>query len=365
MDIFGRAIVGYPAARTVTTIVVDTCAGQAGQALEAAAIASLELDVQVVVVGDESDITDQLNKIAHDAERLSVLHAPHVLPDGVSAQTVDEVAPRSSLAVGLAYTATQPDAVFISAGRPSILIHYATQSLQRIPSVGRLALAAVYPTLHHRGPNDDPFALLLDVGATAQCTGDHLVTFAAMGAAYASKISGVVRPRVALLSNGRSVSAAPLSVQDADLRLQRHELAFDYIGTIRGDQITVGEADVIVTNGFTGDVVVRTLEGVAATAEALLVKAQDRFQWRLGMSILGGGIDRLREFTNWENYGGAPLLGVQHPVIVTQSNSGLRAFLNAIRLGAKIVRLEVIGSIGAGVEALRNLERAFHQDQST
>ncbi len=348
----------------MTTIVIDTCAGEEGSALEAAAIASLELGIQVVVVGDESEITEALNKIAHDAEHLSVLHAPDVLPEGVTTQTVDEVAPRSSLAVGLAYTASQEDAVFISAGRPSILLHYATQSLDRIASVGRLALAAVYPTLQYRGPNDDPFALLLDVGATAHCTGDHLVTFAAMGAAYASKISGVERPRVALLSNGRSVRSAPLSVQDADLRLQRHKLDFDYIGTIRGDQITVGEADVIVTNGFTGDVVVRTLEGVAATAEALLKKAQNRFQWRLGMSILGGGISRLREFTNWENYGGAPLLGVRQPVIVTQANSGTRAFLNAIRLGAKIVRLEVIESIGVGVAALRRLERAFHQDQA-
>ncbi len=223
-------------------------------------------------------------------------------------------------------------------------------------SVSRAALAAVYPTLHHRGPNKDPFALLLDVGATAQCTSDHLVTFAAVGAAYASKISGVERPRVALLTNGPDTTNAPPAVRDADRRLLRAEADFDYVGSLRGDQVMLGEADVIVTDGFTGDILVRTLEGIATTGEALLKRAQQRFQWRLGMSMLGEGIDALREFTNWENYGGAPLLGVNRPVIITQNNSGRRAFLNATRLGAKMLRLDVIEAVAQGVAGLREFE---------
>ncbi|MEZ4381500.1 MAG: hypothetical protein R3A79_09130 [Nannocystaceae bacterium] len=335
----------------MSTVVIDTCAGQEDgrEALAAAAIASLDLDLQIVVVGDEGMITAALQGIAHDAERLRVVHACDVLPEDVNVRAAP---PRSSVAVGLELTARDPDAIFISAGPPGSIVSLALHTLGRLPAVPRAALAAVYPTLRHRGPNDDPFALLLDVGATIECNSEHLVCFAAMGAAYASKISGVERPRVGLLANGSVSSATPLRVREAHARLRDRALPFEYLGLMRGDQVTHGDADVIVTDGFSGDVLVRTLEGVAATADALIRRAEERFQWRLGVQMLGGGIAKLREFTDWENYGGAPLLGVDRPVIVTQGNSGRRAFVNAIRLGAKMQRLGVIEAVAAGAAAV-------------
>ena len=340
----------------MTSVVIDTSGGLDDEALEAAAIASLDLDHEILVAGDEAVITEKLQAIAHDAERLRVLHAETRVEHGMDMPTMLSRLPRSSIAIGLDWVAKTPDSVFVSAAPPSAIVYQALRALPRVKSVSRAALAAVYPTLHHRGPNKDPFALLLDVGATAQCTSDHLVTFAAVGAAYASKISGVERPRVALLTNGPDTTNAPPAVRDADRRLLRAEADFDYVGSLRGDQVMLGEADVIVTDGFTGDILVRTLEGIATTGEALLKRAQQRFQWRLGMSMLGEGIDALREFTNWENYGGAPLLGVNRPVIITQNNSGRRAFLNATRLGAKMLRLDVIEAVAQGVAGLREFE---------
>ncbi len=333
------------------TIVIDTCAGQkeGREALAAAAIASLNLDVQIVVVGDEDVITPALQGLAHDAERLRLVHAADRIPEHADPRDARKVAPRSSLAVGLDLTARDPEAIFVSAGPPSAIVAIALQTLGRLPSVSRAALAAVYPTLRHRGPNDDPFALLLDVGATIECRSEHLISFAAMGAAYSSKISSVERPRVGLLANGTSPAATPLRVREAHERLSSGALPFEYIGLMRGDQITHGEADVIVTDGFSGDVLVRTLEGVAASADALIQRAEARFKWRLGVQMLGGGIAKLREFTDWENYGGAPLLGLDRPVIVTQANSGCRAFVNAIRLGAKMQRLEVTAAVAGAV----------------
>ncbi|MCA9637525.1 MAG: phosphate acyltransferase PlsX, partial [Myxococcales bacterium] len=256
----------------MTTIVIDTCAGkdQGTEALAAAAIASLELDVQLVVVGDEDKITEALLGMAHDAERLRVVHAADPLPVDLDPHLADRQAPRSSVAVGLELTAREEDAIFVSAGPPGVIVSQALRALGRLPAVHRAALAAVYPTLRHRGPNDDPFALLLDVGATIECTSAHLVTFAAMGAAYASKISSVERPRVGLLANGPTASAAPPRIRAAHARLQDLHPGFEYIGLVRADQVTHGDADVIVTDGFSGDVLVRTLEGVATTAEALL-----------------------------------------------------------------------------------------------
>jgi len=341
----------------LTTIVIDICAGDdAGlEALAAAAIASLDLDVQMVVVGDEALIMPALAGLAHDAETLRVVHAPEPLPTDVEPHRLRAAAPRSSIAVGLELTARDPDAIFVSSGPSSAIVAIAQDTLGRLPAVQRAALAAVYPTLRHRGPNDDPFALLLDVGATIDCTGEHLLSFAAMGAAYASKITGVERPRIGLLANSSTasaVSAAPRRVRDAHARLEgRGDLSFEYIGLLCGDQVTLGDADVIVTDGFSGDVLVRALGGIAATADALIQRAEARFKWRLGVQMLGRGIAKLREFTDWENYGGAPLLGLDRPVIVTQPNSKRRAFVNAIRLGAKMQRLEVIDAVASSVAA--------------
>lgn len=336
-------------------IVIDSCAGRecGGEALEAAAIASLERVHQISVVGDESEITLALQKIAHDAEHLRVVHAGDRIDPDLDLRTALARAPRSSVAVGMELLARDPAAIFVSAGGPGAIVATALQTLQRIPSVSRAALAAVYPTLRPHGPASDPFALLLDVGATVQCTSDDLVTFAAMGAAYASKISRIDRPRVALLSNGTSTSTAPPRIRDAHLRLQRASADFEYIGCLRADHVTSGDADVIVTDGFTGDVLLRTLEGVAATGEALIQRAAERIQWRVGVKMLETGLTAVREFTDWENYGGAPLLGLDRAVVVTQANSGRRAFLNAIRLGAKIDRLQVLQAVAAGVAKLR------------
>jgi glycerol-3-phosphate acyltransferase PlsX len=149
------------------------------------------------------------------------------------------------------------------------------------------------------------------------------------------------------------MTGAPPRVRDAHRRLLQSTPGFEYVGCLRADHVTSGDADVIVTDGFTGDVLLRTLEGVAATGEALIKRAAERFQWRLGVQMLGDGIAAIREFTDWENYGGAPLLGLDRAVIVTQANSGRRAFVNAIRLGAKIDRLQVLQAVAAGVAELQ------------
>jgi len=338
----------------VAHIVIDTCAGrEAGrEALEAAALVSLERGHQITAVGDEATITAALGRIAHDAEHLRVAHAPDPVDLDLDPALAAAKSPRSSIAVGLELLARDPQAIFISAGAPGLLVATAQTTLGRIPGSSRAALAAVYPTLRPHGPASDPFALLLDVGATTSCTADDLVCFAAMGAAYAGKISRIDRPRVALLSNGTAMTGAPQRVRDAHRRLLQATPGFEYVGCLRADHVTSGDADVIVTDGFTGDVLLRTLEGVAATGESLIKRAAERFQWRLGVQMLGDGIAAIREFTDWENYGGAPLLGLDRAVVVTQANSGRRAFVNAIRLGAKIDRLHVLEAVAAGVADL-------------
>jgi glycerol-3-phosphate acyltransferase PlsX len=314
---------------TEITVVIDGSGGarEGRAALEAAATASLDLDLYLAIVGDESDLTEALSTIAHDAERLRVVHA------------LNEGSGSSVVAGGLHYAARTPGACFVSAGDPAEIVEAARAKLQ--PLVDCPSLAAVLPTLRHRGVHDDPLALLLDVGASARASVSDLVQFAIMGAAYSRLISKNDRPTVALLAHTKSVEAAPREIAGAADRLGELDAEFDFIGLIRANEIPLGAADVVVAEGLVGNVVIRTLEGVASTGEALLTRARSRFMGRVGVSILGGGIQRLRALADWENYGGAPLLGFDRTVIVTQDEADVNALVNSIRLAAKVERLGV------------------------
>ena len=325
-----------------TSIVIDVASGtdDGASALEAAAIASLELDgdLQFVCVGDDAEVTRRLRGLAHDAERLRVVHAPHIADRSLPLAEAIARAPESTVDVGLAHVADEPGAAFVTAGHPGVIVDRARHRLGALPGVPRPALAAVVPTLRHRGHARDPFALLLDVGAQSDATSDDLVAWARMGALYVRAIAKVDRPRVALLSNASTLAGAPDRVRAAHARLDALGDAVEHLDPIRADRIFAGDADVIVSDGFTGDVVVRSLEGLAKTAESVLEMAKARFRWRMGVSMLANGLEQLRGLANWENYGGAPLLGLDRTVIVTQRNSGQRAFVNAIRLAAKVER---------------------------
>ncbi len=335
-------------------IVVDAASGEEKgvEAVKAAAQLSLQRNHQLVLVGDESAINRALVESAYDAELIQVVHTPDVLDPTLDPKTALERSPNCSLATGIKLVADRPGAAFVSAGNAGAIILLAHRHLKASPGVARSALAAVYPTLRHRGETKDPFALLLDVGATIRCSGLDLVHFAAMGAAYASKVSVNECPRVGLLSNGSHPSSALPAIAEAHVLLQKAQPSFEYIGLLRGDQVTLGEADVIVTDGFTGDVLVRALEGVAHSASTLLQKANERFSWRMGLSMLSKGLQRLQQLTDWENYGGAPLLGFDRCIILTQANSHERAFMNAIRLASKIQREAVIEGIGDALRAI-------------
>ncbi|MFT6397178.1 MAG: glycerol-3-phosphate acyltransferase PlsX [Bradymonadia bacterium] len=319
---------------TDTTVVVDATAGadDGHAALLAAATASLDLDLYVVVVGDETDTTEALSRIAHDAEKLRVIHA-----------SVDD--PSAAIETGIAFVGRTPNACFISAGDAPTIVRSAQRSLRAL--VERSALAAVLPTLQHRGEHDDPLALLLDVGTSARASADDLVQFAIMGATYERLISKNDVPKVGLLSHSRHDDGATPEVMEASRRLRARTSDFEYVGLVRANEITLGHVDVIVCEGLAGNIVIRTLEGVAATGEALLAQAKKRFMGRVGVSMLGGGIQRLRALATWENYGGAPLLGFDRTVIVTHAEAGENALLNAIRLAAKVERLGVRDSYKA------------------
>ncbi len=330
------------------TIAVDAMGGDNAPDAVVEAAAQLTLEVphlQILLVGDAVRISDKLRGLRHDAERIFVHHtSQHVTMDDKPQLALEEK-PDCSIAVAAQLVARGDAEALVSAGNTGASVLACVRSWRRIPGVRRAALAAVYPTELRRGEKDDPFSLLLDVGATLEVSADDLVSFALMGAAYAARISKNPRPRVALLSNGSEAGKGPAEVVLAH-QLLRDKTELNFVGNVEGVDIPRGTADVIVCSGFVGNVVLKMLEGVSETVVRLAHYAyKERLVWRAGLYMLSGGISRLKEVTDWEQYGGAPFLGLDRVFIKAHGRSHTRAIKNAIRVAAKAALANLPGEI--------------------
>ncbi len=329
-------------------IVVDALGGDHApdEVVLGAAEASLALTgAEIILVGDAGVLGRLLPRMRHDGARVRVHHAAHHVEMDERPAEALAAKPDASIAVAVDLVARGEGDAVVSAGNTGASVLACTRAWPLLANVSKAALAAVYPTELRRGERDDPFSLILDVGATVDATADDLVAFALMGTAYAKLVSSNRRPRVALLSNGSEPGKGPATVVAAHARLvEATELNF--IGNIEGLDIPRGVADVIVTSGFVGDVVLKMLEGVGETIVRLARYAhKERLAWRLGLVALGSAIDQLKTVTDWQQSGGAPLLGFQHPFIKAHGRSDARSIANAIKLAHKSLAGNLAGNI--------------------
>jgi glycerol-3-phosphate acyltransferase PlsX len=284
---------------------------------------------------------------------MRVHHASqHIEMDEKPAEAI-AAKPDASIVVAAELVAAGEGDALVSAGNTGASVLAVARRWKMIHGVRRAALASVYPTELRRGDKNDPFSLILDVGATIDASAEDLVTFAIMGSAYASLVSRNRRPRVALLSNGTEAGKGPAAVVQAhQLLLEATELNF--IGNVEGLDIPRGVADVIVCNGFVGNVVLKMLEGVSETVVRLARYAhKERLTWRLGLMALSGALSQLKAITDWQQYGGAPLLGFEHLFIKAHGRSDARAVTNAIKVAAKAEAGDLCGFIANGLEDLQ------------
>ncbi len=320
------------------TVAVDASGGDHAPDEIVKGVASVSLEaphVQSVLVGDSARLTALLSSLRHDPERISIHHADDWIRMDEKPREAIEARPGCSIVVAARLVAQGGADALVSAGNTGAGVLACSREWTRIPGVRRAALAAVYPTELRRGEKDDPFSLILDVGATNEVTADDLVAFALMGAAYASRVSKNPRPRVALLSNGTEEMKGPPEIVEAH-RLLKDCTPINFVGNIEGVDIPRGTADVVVTSGFVGNVVLKMLEGVSETVVGLARYAyKERLVWRVGLMMLSGGISRLKELTDWEQYGGAPLLGFDRLFIKAHGRSKARAIANAVKVAAK------------------------------
>jgi phosphate acyltransferase len=327
------------------TIALDCMGGDHGprEAVQAAATLTLERDdLRVILVGEVEQLGPLLDELSYDPARLSLRHTPQWVEPEDHPRTIFTEKPRASILEACDLVADGRASAVVTAGSTGAAILAADRRLGRIPGVRRAALAAVTPTEKAHGPKEDPFALLLDVGATLNASARDLVSFAVMGSAYAAAISGNPSPRVALLSNGSESHKGPPEVVEAHRLLSTLDI-IEFAGNVEGLDIPRGSVDVVVANGFLGNVVLKMIEGVGEVIADLAADAYARkYLWRLGLTLLSSGIEQIQAVMDWESYGGAPILGFAQPVIKAHGRSRSPAIANACKVAAKAARSDMV-----------------------
>ncbi len=325
------------------TIALDAMGGVAGvgEAVRGAAQVSRTTTLKILLVGDGEAIRRELDRVPHDAARLEIRHAAPSGPGLVGERRGAVVTAAAAVGAG------EADAL-VSAGQSRDVIAAADRHIPRIPHVPSPALAAVYPT-RERGLSNDRFALILDVGATVHCSAAELLVFAYMGHAYASRVSKTPHPSVALLNTSDDESAGDPELQKAH-QLMRDDPRLNFIGNVDGGDVPRGTADVVVCEGYVGNVLSKMAIGFSDVLESLGAWAfKQSLLWRLGLTFLASGVRQLKRVTDYQEYGGAPYLGFSRMVIKAHGQSRAPAIANAIKVAAKTVRDGVPAEIESAV----------------
>jgi glycerol-3-phosphate acyltransferase PlsX len=315
-----------------------------GATVEGALEASRRLGLEVLLVGDEAVLQRELSVQPRAGSAVRVVHASETIGMAEHAAAVVRRRRDSSMHVACRLVKEGAAAAAVSAGNSGAFFAVAMVTFGRLPGVDRPALATLFPT-----PGQP--VLLLDVGANAEVKPDHLVQFASMGAVYAREVLGRHQPGVALLSNGEEEQKGPPVVQEAHRRLKQAPLRF--VGNVEGKDVPRGAADVVVSDGYAGNVLIKTAEGVAETLLDL-VRGELRASW--WTTLLAAGLRpafrRVRRRLDYAEYGGAPLLGVDGLAVVAHGRSNARAIANAIRVAHEGASQNVVAALREGLAAL-------------
>ncbi len=317
-------------------------------AVRAAARLSKAGGPHIILVGDAADLQQRLSAIGYDPMRLRLVDSGVTCPPPGADHIARRDATRATLPTALALLAAGEGDALITASDERVVLPLARAHLAPLGPHSPVAAAAVFPTMP-RSSSADPLALLLDVSGDATCTAETLVGQARLGAVYSRVVSGIRQPQVALLSTGLEANDGPDAVVAAHGAL-RELPEVRFVGNLRAIDLPRGYADVIVTDGFTGHAVRGLLEGLTEmTVDAARYAWKTRLTWRVGLRLLAKGVGMLRKVSEFQNYGGAPLLGLDGLVLLAAPDSRDEAFGNAIRLAAKCVRRDLVGQLRAAV----------------
>ncbi len=313
--------------------------------VEGAVLASREWGDEIVLVGDKERVQPELEKYDTAGLKLELVHASQVIEMTDKPAAIAKSKKDSSMRVGMNMVRDGEADAFVSAGNTGGLLTVATlHSVRRIRGIKRPAITAALPLANGH-------VTMLDVGANADCKPEFLLQFGIMGSIYTERVLGVENPRVALLSNGEEPGKGNELTKAAFGLLQASPLNF--VGNVEGKELIAGEADVVVTDGFTGNVAIKTIEAVAKMINSLI---RDELMSN-PLTILGGllakpAFRRVGKRLDPFEIGGVPLLGVNGVIIGAHGRSNSWAMRNAIRQARLAVEGDIVSAIKQGLEAL-------------
>ncbi|EGH4468146.1 phosphate acyltransferase PlsX [Campylobacter lari] len=304
----------------MTSIAIDAMGGDFGEKpiIEGVIQALKEREFKAILVGDPQKlktlIPQELNSYIEYEEAFDVFAMEENSTDALKRKD-------STIYKAIELVRNQKAKAVVSAGHSGATMSLATLRLGRLANIARPAIATLMPNIHSR-------TLVLDVGANVDCKSEHLFQFAIMGEAYAKEILKITKPRVALLSNGEE------ECKGNELTKETHQLLKqlpNFVGNAEGRDIFNGTIDVLVCDGFNGNILLKTGEGVASVITKLLKQEiQKSFLAKLGYLLAKPAFNELKTHIDYEEYGGAPLLGVKECVIISHGKSGPKAIKNAI-----------------------------------
>jgi glycerol-3-phosphate acyltransferase PlsX len=318
------------------TIALDAMGGDhAPRAeLEGAVLAVRELDVRVLLVGQTPVLKQELQRLKASHLPLEIVPASEVITMSDSPSHAFRKKRDSSAHVAARLVKSGKAGAMVSAGNTGAVMATALFTLGTLPSVSRPALAAPFPT------SKGGVAVILDVGANVDSKASNLEQFAVMGEIYYRAIFGTRRPRVGLLSIGEEELKGNDLTREAHLLLKQRSL--NYIGNVEGRDVFAGDVDVIVCDGFVGNVALKISEGIAQHIGAMLKKSlQSTLSSQMGYVLARNAIQDFRKKIDYSEYGGAPLLGVRGIAVIGHGHSNANAIKNAIRVAAGLSRARI------------------------
>jgi glycerol-3-phosphate acyltransferase PlsX len=329
-------------------IAVDAMGGDFAPApiVDGALAATRHFDLGVLLVGRADLIEAELaTHLAFDRRRVRILHAPDTIAMGESPTAALRTKPGASIRVAADAVASGRAAALFSAGHTGATVMAAYGAFGMLPGVDRPALAAALPT---RGRP----SVLLDVGASVECRPAHLLQFAAMGSVYAHRGFDVAAPRVGLLSIGAEATKGNELTREAHQLLKAAPL--DFVGNVEAQEVYRGVADVIVCDGFTGNIALKVSEGAVDLVQGFLrEELTATMAMRVGsLLLMRRALRHFRRRVDYSEYGGAPLLGVAGVAVVGHGRSSPKAVRNAVAMAYRFASSDFIPRIERDIAAV-------------
>ena len=289
--------------------------------VQAAVTASNQLNEEIVLVGDEETLRQKLTSIPGDQSLVRIAHAPQALD--MSDHIVEARSKKqNTMRVGMDLVKSGEGDAFVTAGNTGMAMYFAKKTFGDIKGVIRPCLCAIFPVRNGR-------AVVLDIGANAECRPEFLVQFGIMGTIYSQTMLAIKNPTVGLLSNGEEEGKGNDLVRETFPLFEESNLNF--IGNVEGKEVFGGQVDVVVTDGFTGNVVLKSTEAVAKLIiDTLKEELMSSFRTKMGALLAKPAFGKIRKMLDPSEIGAAPLLGIDALVFVGHGRSDAKAIVSAI-----------------------------------